>query len=51
LNLGQNPLTDKCIASLKQLSGLKKINLWQTQVTEEGSKVLQSQLQGIVIER
>ena len=51
LNLGQNPLTDKCIASLKQLSGLKKVNLWQTQVTEEGAKALQSQLQGIMVER
>lgn len=51
LNLGQNPLTDKCITSLKQLSGLKKVNLWQTQVTEEGTKALQSQLQGVIVER
>ena len=51
LNLGQNPLTDNSIALLKQLSGLKKVNLWQTQVTEEGSKALQSQLQGVIVER
>ena len=51
LNAGQNMLTDKSIPVFKKLTALKKINLWHTQVTEEGAKDLQSQLQGLTVER
>ncbi|MFT3932502.1 MAG: hypothetical protein QM726_02710 [Chitinophagaceae bacterium] len=47
LNAGQNNLTDKSINTFKQMAALKKINLWQTQVSAEGCKALPA---GVVIE-
>jgi len=51
LNAGENKLTDKSVGTFKKLPLLKRINLWQTGITEEAAKDLQSQSKNIVVER
>ena len=42
LNVYGNPLTDNSIDAIKKLQSLKKIFLWQTEITKEGVKEIQS---------
>ena len=51
VNAGQNNLTHKALSTFKKMPALKQLNLWQTKVTDDGAKELQTGLKSIYIEK